>query len=193
MRTSTTFKGGKSEILVILGDGRYEERILTYISPKFDDENVVLAIPSLPLPRKTGLAMLEGLVSILHAGYRLQAALFIIDKEHVPDIGRIEDKLRSMGCHIRSHEILLDGKGLIYDLLHGVHEVRLYVVIAGEATCMNEEVAKLATKIYRKEFSKEDAKRVKFKELIRRAGMDAIKESLKGLSTILQRIKREYG
>ena len=190
MITSEIFRGDESEILVIIGDGKYEERILRYISLKFNGRGMVLVIPRLPIPKKTGLAALEGLVTILHTGYHLKAALFIVDREHISDIGEIDDKLHSMGCDIKSHEILLKDKALIYDLLHGSHEVRLYVVIAGEVKCINEEVAKLAYRIYGKMFSEEDIKRVKLKELMRKADTDHIKESLKGLSTILQKIEQ---
>lgn len=107
--------------------------------------------------KKTGLAALEGLVTMLDKGYRVAKALFIVDKEHVTSFDEIKRKLGEHGFEIRGYSELGDKAGFL-ELDRGSNKVELYVVIAGDIKNMEEEVRKLASRVYGREVERLSAR-----------------------------------
>ena len=198
MRFSEKLKPEDLQFLVVLGDGKYERRILRYILPKFDGRNVTLSIPSLPrgvmTAKKTGLAVLESLITLLNLRYSFNRVIFLVDREHISGMDEIDEWLKEHGCVIDSRVMLNSNKGAaIYHITHGDHEFELYVALAGRHKCIEEELFELAGRVYGKSFDKRRIKSPRFiKRLIEKAGAEDIKKCLRNLSIILQKIEEEY-
>jgi len=101
LRLLTVLKKNEvGQIPVILGNGIEEVRILTYLAPKFDGTRCALVDTHAPLP---GLGVVKGpsalrnLAWLLVYGYRVEKALFLIDKEHVQDFENIAETLSEYG------------------------------------------------------------------------------------------------
>ncbi|MEM2174311.1 MAG: hypothetical protein QXI58_01610 [Candidatus Micrarchaeia archaeon] len=189
MEVSSIFKQNGEQVLVIIGNGTYEKKLLHALAPKFNGIRASLVITSLPISKKTGLAALEGLASILTRGYYVEKALFIIDKEHINDFNDIKSRLGEYGFMIEEYKELTQ-KVALFDLSRGINKVKLYAVITGDVKCINEEIAKLASQVYGKEVKPRNVKHIKIKELLSKATLEAIKKSLEGLAFVLQYIEK---
>lgn len=151
-------------------------------------------LTSSPLPgKKTGIAALEGLASALDKGYKVNEALYLVDKEHVTNLDGIKEKLREHGFVIEGCEKLGE-KAASLDLSRGRTKLKLSIAIAGDNKSIDEELAKLATGLYGKEIKPEDVKRgkIRIRRLISEAAVGAIKSSLEGLASVLQHMEQQY-
>lgn len=192
---SERYKPDGKQVFVIIGDGTLEEKLLRAIAPKFNGAvcTLVLTSPPLPVGKKTGIAALEGLASTLDKGYKVDKAIYLVDKEHVASLNEIKEELKGYGFVIEGCEKLGE-KSASLDLSRGHVRLKLYVAIGGDNKSIDEELAKLATNLYNKEVKPEDVKRgkIKIKGLISEATIDAIKRSLEGLASVLQSVEQQY-
>ena len=180
----------EEDVLVLLGNGLRDEKLLRALAPRLDGKQVTLAITRISpmIGRKTGLAALEGLSATLHAGYRVGRALFVVDREHVENLESIEERLRMYGFEARWIERRGD-YGATLDLIRRQHRVKLFIAVAGRKKSLNEELEELANQVY-KEGSDVPAnlKRIKIKELISKATLREIERKLRGVFFALRRI-----
>lgn len=195
MEFSETLKPTGEQIFVILGDGLFEEKLLRRMVPIFNGKKRQLAVTKLPIIertkryiKKTGLAALEALSCALHLGYKIELALFLVDREHVDEEDsriKIEEELIKWGFKVEEFS-RPRAEVLVFGLRHGVDRVRLYVAVAGREKNIEEEVAQLCAEVYREEIRPAAIKRIKLKELFRRADRASIRKSFRGLAYILE-------
>jgi hypothetical protein len=189
MKLTQLFEYGDRQVLIIIGDGTFEEKLLRALAPKFNGMKYSLALSLTPVGKRTGLAALQGLVLTLDKGYKVTKALFIVDKEHVTGFDDIKGKLEEHGFKIEGCK-RLGNKAELLRLSRGSSEVDLYVVIAGCTKNIEEEVMKLAGKVYGKKIERpEDIGGIK--ALIEEADVPTIKETLEGIASALQDIERQ--
>ena len=191
MQVSSKLEAEGQQVAVILGNGKYDQKVLRAVAPKFNGKDINLAITSVPLPVKRGLSALEGLISLLDLEYRVEKALYLVDKEHVASIEEIKERLRFHGCDVESSKKSLNDKAAIFDFTRGSRRVKLYAAIAGTTKSIDEEMTCLARKVYGKQFELSEVKGINLRRLMRKVNKKTIRAALKGLGFILQSIEGE--
>ena len=183
------FEGREDQVLLILGDGARDEKVVSYVAPRFNGTKCSITsirLPSPDMPRKTGLNALESLILLLDK-FKVKRALFLIDKEHVPSIDDVKDWLIGHGCSVE--ERMKTSEALILNLTRGAKETVLYVAIAGREKRIEEDIESLAQQIYGQAAPKQAHRKIK--KLIEKASISQISKAFKGLSTVLKALERE--
>lgn len=142
MDISNFFGPYGKQILVIMGDGSLEKRVISELAPRFDGTGCRLVFTQLPPPYqvKKGLCALEALTFILHLGYRANEILFVVDKEHVDiNLKGLIKRLEESGSMINEVKEIGENAWLIIGL-HGSSPFSLYIAVAGKEKSMDEEV-----------------------------------------------------
>jgi len=139
------------------GDGTDEFHILRAVAEKYNGA-CSLWFPKSPLGKKTGLAVLDSINTVIDINSKIGTFLFLIDREHIVQgmnrrsrdkldnsyiKGMIEDKLSNK--HIKIIKIddnTPDGAFIINGKL-GSHVLQIYVIIQGIDLKIEEEISKL--------------------------------------------------
>ena len=177
------------DVAVILGDGTYDRKVVRNLAEKFDGGDLSLAEPFLPsiYMVKKGLSALEGLIWLLHKGYRIRRALYLVDREHIKSFDEIENELKTMGCEVICFELLSEDRAGVFSFRHGSREVRLYVAVAGIRCNLEEEIDELIRRVFGGASSRMSVKAI-FRSI---SDIRIIKETVKGLSCVLQALERD--
>ena len=185
MKFSQIFKPSDSHVLLIIGDGLREEKLIRCITPKFDGGKCILSMPGLPghFRVRKGVSALEGLIHTLMR-CKVDKALYIVDKEHVTNPDEVNRWLKQHGCKVEEHGRIREGVGWLR-FTYGPRKIKLYIVIAGHRKSMDEEIEKLAGEVYDKEIKPENVKSLNIKQMLKKANIKVIKKYL-GLASALQ-------
>lgn len=196
MKFSEFLRKGEEDkqIPVILGNGPTEVKLLRYLAQRVNGTDCSIADTRTSLPlreKKTGPHALETLSVLIHLGFRLRRALYIVDKEHIPDIKVILEKLTEYGFSIEEYKEIERRVGVLR-IRKGHRELALYMVIAGEEKNLDEELVSLAQLVYGRDV-KVNYIKGRIRELIRRARIEQISRTIKlykALKMIEQECKR---
>lgn len=193
MDYTTTFTDKTRQVFVVTGDGLRDEMLLRELALKFNGVHKSLAITTLPFGRKTGKSALEGLSRVLHMGVTMNNALFVVDREHFQDSSDVAKNLPEHGFNIVESTEIVAGRAAIFTLDHGRKRLKLFVAIAGR-TSIDEEIAKLASAVYKENITSERAKQLRsreVKELISKAPRSLLKDKMPGIASTLEVIERD--
>jgi len=184
MNFSLSFEGGKNQILLILGNGIKDLKVVRWLTQKFNGTQCSIAFPESALKEiqktKRGLVALEKLIYLL-GKHNIEKALFVVDREHIPDFNSIKKWVQEHGCTINEEESLGNKASSLY-LTHGFKRFNLYIAIAGEEKSLDEEVQKLfELKCGKAKISYDN----KLKEIIKEASKD------EGLCEIFEMLEQE--
>ena len=137
-----SFTGGDSQVLLVIGDGSSEEKVLRWAAPLFNGGTISIAYPSPPPigAKLTGLSALETLVKLLNGGLDVKHTLFVLDREHLSSLSDLERWLVNHGFSIEWKEEDREGRAAKLRLARGHRVLNLYVAIMGKNRCLEEEV-----------------------------------------------------
>jgi len=190
MEVSNAFTDSIKQVLTIIGNGLFDERVLEFVAVKLNGSSYSFVLPSLPIDRKTGLAALESLLVLLDKGVKVKVSMFFIDKEHVKSSENIEDWLKAHGFHIVRSRVL-GRRAIMYVLMRGNKQVRLYIALSGRRRSVEEDIATLYGLVYKRRI-KADKARLKgknLKELISKASYKDVEKSFSGLARIIKEVE----
>jgi len=173
-------------VLAIIGNGRWDSLVLREVASKLNGHRgASLALTQLPLTERKGLSALEGMVELLNRGYRVEAVLLLVDKEHVASFKAVEDWLRKRGFDV-AYLQELGPKAAVLEASRGHHRLKVYLAVAGDSKSMEEDVEKLTREVCRKEVG--ELEMASLKRLIQRASVDQVRRAFDGLAKALEAI-----
>jgi len=179
------------QILVILGNGMKEKRILSEIAPKYNGTGCTLVLTSLPYPYvvKRGISALEAVFVLIHSRYKINNILFIVDKEHIksPDLRELSEKLKKHGCIIRKMEPIGEN-AWVFEGVHGLSHLSIYVAVAGEEKGMEEEIQRFQEILG---ITADISERKLLKE-IKQVKREELEKCFKGLTAVLKFLELHY-
>ena len=183
MRVTSTYTDSRRQALLILGDGSRDRLVLLHAFSKLDGERFELVHPEPPIgPKRTGLSALEAL-AIAVDKLKVEASVFVIDREHVEGPEEVERALKAYGFEVRGLRPIGD-RAFKLDLTRGDKAVKLYVAIAGRTKCMEEDLEELANM-----YGVACHRAHEVKELFRRASRKDVAKAFDYLAAIVEDIR----
>ncbi len=136
------FEQGKADFIVILGDGSFDKKVLMGIARKLDGKNISLGIPSIIFQRKTGLRAIDALKTYIGKS-RISSYIFMTDRDvfKYNPINEIHSYLNSIGIEVINWHLIKEA--YLHECRLGNNAFKLYSIIAGSTTFIEEEIAKL--------------------------------------------------
>ena len=149
MRCVAGFHRGGDQVLLVVGDGRSEEKVLTWVAPLFDGSSTSIAYPSPPPLRRrlTGLSALESLIALLDQGFEVKYVLFVLDREHLSSLNEVCEWLAEHGFTVVKEEEGVEGRAARLRLARGHKLLTLYLAIMGRERRLEEEVEEFNVKV----------------------------------------------
>ncbi|MFX1257901.1 MAG: hypothetical protein ACFFAN_08585 [Promethearchaeota archaeon] len=139
---------GKStpNYIIITGDGRTELIVLRGLSQKYNGHNLILFFPFTPLPSKipgkTGLSALKTIKDI-PGDYKISKIIYVVDGDsfNAKVDNEIRDYLHGIGISVIDIEPIEEA--FLIKSKFGNHNIKLYCIISGPQTFIEEEIARL--------------------------------------------------
>jgi len=128
--------------IIITGDGRRELHILRGLTKVYNGNDLILYFPFSVLPKKTGKSALDSIKTLAN-DYGFNSIIYIVDGDAFDEPADIEiqDYLNRIG--IRIDNVNLIQSALIINCRLGNNHIRLYCIISGPRTFIEEEIANL--------------------------------------------------
>ncbi len=144
----------KYSVLLLIGNGSFDEKVLEMLFPKLDGLKHSIAFPALPKPyrRKTGFRGIIDALShiihhIIHVSIKPRKVLIVIDHEHLGEEIDLEEIIREKGFDILE-SISLENKAFKYILTRGGFRFTLYIAVMGKTKSIEENIEMLEKLIY---------------------------------------------
>ncbi len=212
MRIEYDEKGLELKHIILNGDGESPEiPILESICNKYDGVDKIILYPRTPIKKPSGLSALDVIKDYLYKRRRNRNFIFMVDGEYINEnaIAEIRNKLTIIGIEIIDEIIPLQ-KAFLINCKSGNHNFKLYCVIWGPETCIEEEIkvfieltlnirintptgpsdavwrAKLRKEIWNKISKRE------FKRLIKKAGRRKLEESFPNICAVLRKVEEDF-
>jgi len=210
MRLVEDLGNNTAHYLIITGDGRTELKVLRALSVKFNGKDLILFFPFPPRQKKKGLNALNAIK--IYSNIGINSIIFIVDGdilEGEPANIKIQEYLKSIGIQIESIIPIQDA--LLLSCKSGNREIKLFCIISGPQTFIEEEIAELIKLTLRigidlsgdrdsnwKGRVKRDIKRIlrenntNIEKLISKTGIRKLETSFPNISAAFKKIEEDF-